>query len=187
MAVVDLVHPDVTYRIPVDRLVTQCRQFLANQELTREPYRVQSAVAADAFRAFVAVIEGNAFDITEGNSAELSQLCEEFGFDGLTAQLSLFQPSAALRDVEARRRISALEDRWQQSERQIAELRSDSIMGPIFGCISVSSNSNTNTHSSACQSEHHTSTHPCDPDVENLFMDPENFTVKEIEIFQIAD
>jgi hypothetical protein len=54
--------------------------------------RVQSAVAADAFRAFVAALEGNAVDLTEGNYAELSQLCEEFGFDGLIAQLSLFQP-----------------------------------------------------------------------------------------------
>jgi hypothetical protein len=83
-------------------------RFIANQELTREQYRVQSAIATDAFRAFIAAIEGNAVDITEVNCAELSQLCEEFGFDGLTAQLSMFQPSAALRDAEARRRISAL-------------------------------------------------------------------------------
>jgi hypothetical protein len=72
MAIVDLVHPDVTHRITVERLVTQCRRFIANQELTREPYRVQAAVAADAFRAFVAALEGNAVDITEGNYADLS-------------------------------------------------------------------------------------------------------------------
>jgi hypothetical protein len=124
MAVVDLVHPDVTHRIPVDLLVTKCRRFVANQELTREPYRVQSAVGADVFQAFVAALKGNAVDITEGNYAELSQLCEEFGFDGLTGQLSMFQPSAALKNAKARRRISTLEERWQRSERQIAELQS---------------------------------------------------------------
>jgi hypothetical protein len=117
-----VVHPGVTHQIPFQLLVTKCRRFIANEELTREPYPVQSAVAADAFWVFVAALECNAVDITEGNSAELSQLCEEFGFDGLTAQLSLFQRSAALRNAELRRRISALEERWQQSERQIAYL-----------------------------------------------------------------
>jgi hypothetical protein len=102
MAVLDFFSPDVTHRIPKDRLMTKCRRLIANQELTREPSGVQSAVAADALRAFIAALEGNAADITERNSARVSQLCEEFGFDGLTAQLSMFQPSAALRDAEAR-------------------------------------------------------------------------------------
>jgi hypothetical protein len=107
MAFVELVHPDVTHRIPVDLLVVKCTRFIANQELARAPYRVQSAVAADSFLAFVAVLEGKAADITEGNYAELSQLCEEFGFAGLTA---------AMRDSELRRRLSVLEERCQQSD-----------------------------------------------------------------------
>jgi hypothetical protein len=115
MTFVDLVHPDVTHRIPVDLLVAKCRLFTANQELTRAPYRVRSAVSADSFRVFVAALEGKAVDMTEMNCANLSQLCEEFGFGGLTA---------ALRDSKVRRRISVLEERWQQSERTIAELQS---------------------------------------------------------------
>jgi hypothetical protein len=51
-------------------------------------------------------------DSTEGNDAAVPLLWEKLGFEGLTMQLSMFQPSA-----------SALEERWQQSERQIAELR----------------------------------------------------------------
>jgi hypothetical protein len=39
----------------------------------------------------VDALEGNAVDVTEGNNMELSLLCNEFGFDGLTAQLSMFQ------------------------------------------------------------------------------------------------
>jgi hypothetical protein len=42
----------------------------------------------------------------------LPLFCEEFGFEGFTMSLSMFQPSAW-----------ALEERWQQSERQNAELR----------------------------------------------------------------
>jgi hypothetical protein len=67
MTVVNLVHPDVTHRMPVKRLLTECRRFIANQELTREPYRIQSGVAADAFQAFVAALEGNSAGINEGN------------------------------------------------------------------------------------------------------------------------
>jgi hypothetical protein len=73
--------------------------------------RIQSAVVADDFQAFVAVLEGNAVAVTERNYAELSQLDKEFSFAVLTAQLSLFQPSAALMDAEARRWISVLEER----------------------------------------------------------------------------
>jgi hypothetical protein len=90
MAVVDLVHPDVTHHIPVKRLLTECRRFIANQKPTKELHRIQSRVAADAFQAFVAALDGNPVGSNEGNSAELSQLCEEFGFDGLTAELSMF-------------------------------------------------------------------------------------------------
>jgi hypothetical protein len=90
MAVVHLVHPDVTHRIPVDLLVTRCRRFIASQELTREPYRIHSAIAADESAAFVAAIKGNAFNITKWTCAELSQLCKGFGFDGLSGRLSMF-------------------------------------------------------------------------------------------------
>jgi hypothetical protein len=99
MGFVDLVHPDVTHRIPLDLLVSKCRELTANQELTRSPYRVQSAVSAASFLVFVAALEGKAVNITERNCAELSQLYEEFGFGDLTA---------ALRDSELRRRISVL-------------------------------------------------------------------------------
>jgi hypothetical protein len=33
MAVVDLVHPDVTQRMSVEPLVTNCRRFIANRGL----------------------------------------------------------------------------------------------------------------------------------------------------------
>jgi hypothetical protein len=57
--------------------------FVANQELTREPSGVHSAVGTDAFRAFVAAVDGNAVDFIQGNHVKLSQLCEEFGLCNL--------------------------------------------------------------------------------------------------------
>jgi hypothetical protein len=73
--------------------------------------------------AFVAALEVNAVDITEANCAELSQLCDEFGSDGLTAQLPMYEPSAALMDAATRLRISALEERVEQPERRMADLQ----------------------------------------------------------------
>jgi hypothetical protein len=124
MALVDLVHPEVICRIGVEPLLTKCRRFVANPQLSREPYRVQSAVRADAFQTFITALEGHVVDVTEGNYTGLLLLCEEFGFDGLTPQLAMFDPSAGPGDANSRRRILVLEEHWQVSERQIAELQS---------------------------------------------------------------
>jgi hypothetical protein len=67
MAEVDLVHPELTERISVVPLVTQCQQFIANPSLIGAPYHVKSAVSVDSFRSFVATLKGNAADITDGN------------------------------------------------------------------------------------------------------------------------
>jgi hypothetical protein len=83
-----------------------------------------SAIQTGAFRAFVSALERKAVDITEENYAQSSLLCEKFGFDGLIPQLSIFLSSAALRDAEVPLGISTLEERWQQSDWQVAERQS---------------------------------------------------------------
>jgi hypothetical protein len=113
--------PNPTHRIAVVWVVVQFDQFFANQELTRRPSHLQSAVADDVLQSFVAAIESNAVDISERNHAELSQLCEEFGFDCLSDQLSMLQPAAALRNADARRRRPVLEDQSDVSKPQFAE------------------------------------------------------------------
>jgi hypothetical protein len=94
-------------------------------ELTTNAYSVQSA---DPFQTLVRSLEGNAVNITKGNCTELSQLCEEFAFDDLTAQLSMFQPSSPMRDAETRLRMSALAgvkavDRRAAVEPEVAQLK----------------------------------------------------------------
>jgi hypothetical protein len=123
MAEVDLVHPELTQRISVIPLVSKCRQFIATPALICAPYHIKSSVSVEVFRAFVATLEGNAADITEGNYTGLSQLCQEFGFDGLHAKLSAFQPSA--RFTEALRCISELENRVKVNDDQIAVLQKE--------------------------------------------------------------
>jgi uncharacterized coiled-coil protein SlyX len=70
---------------------------------------------------------GNAIEITLTNFTGLSLLCEEFGFEGLLRPLWEFRHSINLnetKDSEARLRVSALEERVHQNDRDIARLKS---------------------------------------------------------------
>jgi hypothetical protein len=126
MDVVDLVRPDVTNCISVELFVTKCKRFIANRELMKAPDCVQLTMSVDAFQAFASALEGKTVDITEGNYAGLSQLCDESCFADLKPQLSMFEPSTEFVDTEARDHILALEEWRRQSERPLAELRSKS-------------------------------------------------------------
>jgi hypothetical protein len=62
----------------------------------------------------------------------LSRLCEELRFGALAERLSRFRESADFKedvtqkDLEARKRLSVLEERMQQRDREIARLRTES-------------------------------------------------------------
>jgi hypothetical protein len=75
-----------TRRIAVNCVMANCHQDVANQELTKRPSCLQSSRADDALEGFVAAVESNTLDINERNQAELLQLCEDFGLNGLNAQ-----------------------------------------------------------------------------------------------------
>jgi hypothetical protein len=67
--------------------------------------------------------------ITNANFKGLSQLCDEFRFRDLAVQLSQFRESndfkeqAMMEDSEARMRLSVLEERMHQRDKEIAALR----------------------------------------------------------------
>jgi hypothetical protein len=66
--------------------------------------------------------------INSNNFRGLSQLCDEFRFRHSSAQLSQFSKSTDIKEavtLEARMRLSALEDRMHQREQEIAELLSE--------------------------------------------------------------
>jgi hypothetical protein len=74
-------------------------------------------------------VEGSVVKIKNDNFRALSQLCDEFGFQDLAAQLSEFRASddfkeqTTTEDLEARRRLSVLEERMHQRDQEIVALR----------------------------------------------------------------
>jgi predicted RNase H-like nuclease (RuvC/YqgF family) len=74
-------------------------------------------------------LEGNAIDITDTNFTELKQLCEEFGFSEIAAQLSEFHPSMDFKeaneteDANEHKRIAALDEKANQHNRDVEMLR----------------------------------------------------------------
>jgi hypothetical protein len=105
--------------------------------LKASPCNVRSEISLRDFREFVSVIEGDALAIKNDNFKGLSQLCDEFGFRDLAEQVSQVRESADLKEegtqedseawkhgsVEARKRLSALEGRMQQRDKEIAVLQ----------------------------------------------------------------
>jgi hypothetical protein len=83
------------------------------------------------FRTFVSALEGKSVAITKDNMGGLSRLCEEFEFGELAGRLSEFRESdelkedVRLKDLEARKRLSALEERMQQRNSEIVALRQE--------------------------------------------------------------
>jgi hypothetical protein len=82
-------------------------------------------------RTFVSALEGATVTINNGNFQALSELCEEFHFRELAERLSQFRESDGFqedgpqKDLEARKRLSALEERIQQRDCDIAALRTE--------------------------------------------------------------
>jgi hypothetical protein len=64
-------------------LIDKCILFGRNQNLLTIPYRIESSVAIDAFRAFASILESKSVEITNNNFASLSLLCTEFDFTDL--------------------------------------------------------------------------------------------------------
>jgi hypothetical protein len=128
MSVVALVHPSGTATVSVRRLAGQCTLFAGDPALAAPPYTVRASVPLSLFRDFVAALEGEAIQITNGTVGGLSLLCAEFGFQALTAKLSefraspAFRPAQAMDDCEARLRLAALEERWRDRDHEIARL-----------------------------------------------------------------
>jgi hypothetical protein len=99
--------------------------------LVVSPYTVRSKVSQRDFRTFVSALEGASVPLTKDNLGGLTRLCEEFQFGELTERLSQFRESehfkedVTLKDLEAQKRLSALEERMPQRDCEIATLRTE--------------------------------------------------------------
>jgi hypothetical protein len=129
MALLALVHPREQAHVSAVTLMTKCALFQNKPALLTAPYRVESPILAEVFRAFVSALEGGAVEITSANWAPLSLLSEEFGFDSLAADLSAFrrrptvQAMLAVADGDAQSRLASLEARALGRDREIAALQ----------------------------------------------------------------
>jgi hypothetical protein len=84
-------------------------------------------VSLEDFRDFVSALEDKPININDRNFSGLSQLSEEFGFQMLSKKLSAHRRSPGLssaQTAECLSRISVLEERTGQHERQFAALQS---------------------------------------------------------------
>jgi hypothetical protein len=126
---VTLVHPEEQVPVAATRLIEKCTRFKTNPALASAPYAVKSPVPIRVFREFFSALDDGAIEITNANFAGLSLLSTEFGFDGLTAQLSDFRSSAAfageVADAEARARIAALEERALERDKDLARVQEE--------------------------------------------------------------
>jgi flagellar biosynthesis chaperone FliJ len=131
MSQVVLVHLLQTFKVQARLIIFKCDLFGDNPGLAASPYTVQSQVSLTDFGEFVSALAGNAVQITKDNFKGLSALCGEFRFGDLDAALSQFRDSDnfkgadTIKDSEARRRFSALEERIHQRDHVIASLQSE--------------------------------------------------------------
>jgi hypothetical protein len=129
MSQVVLVHSLQTFKVSARLIVLKCDLFTDNPSPTASPYAVRSQVSLADFGEFVSALVGSAVKITNDNIKGLSPLCDEFRFVDLAAALSQFRDTAdfkeaeTVKNLEARQRLSALEERVQQRDNQIASLR----------------------------------------------------------------
>jgi hypothetical protein len=128
MARLALVHPREQAHVAVMTLMAKCTLFQNKPALLSAPYRVESPIPAEVFRAFVSALNGRAVEITAANWASLSLLSEEFGFDSLAGDLTAFRPGPPVQAMpvivygDVRLRIADLEDRVLGWDREIRAL-----------------------------------------------------------------
>jgi hypothetical protein len=124
-----LIHRHESFEVSLQLLVDNCNLFKDNPALAASPYTPKSLVSLDDFRDFASALNGKAVTITNKNFRGLLQLCEEFRFHGLAAQLSQFRLSddfndaAAAEDSDTRMSLLALEEQMQRRDEAIALLR----------------------------------------------------------------
>jgi hypothetical protein len=129
MSQVVLVHQLEKFTIQARPIFHKCDLFTDSPLLAASPYTVHSHVSLTDFGEFVSVLEGNAVTITNDNFRGLSALCDEFRFNDLAAAISQFRDSddfkeaETIKDSEARRRLSLLEERMQRRDDDIASLQ----------------------------------------------------------------
>jgi hypothetical protein len=70
--------------------VQKCSIFRDGQTPVTQPYRVSSPVSVYVFRVFVSAIDDVRPNLTNRNVIEIETLCDEFGYEELSATVAEF-------------------------------------------------------------------------------------------------
>jgi regulator of replication initiation timing len=131
MAFITLVHPNESRDVSGVQLILKCTTFQQNVSLLAIPYLLQSAVSLNGFRDFISLLEDHPIQIKNDNYDDLMLLVNEFGYENLSKQLSIFRESAefqmrdSTRNIEFGDKIRSLEELSFEHERQIAALQGE--------------------------------------------------------------
>jgi hypothetical protein len=94
---VDLIFGQTQFSVKKVTLMMACEQFEEHPSLLKSSYLVQFSVPISLFQQFVDELQGKEIEITASNYSGFCQLCEEFGYSSLSAQLSVFRNSLGFR------------------------------------------------------------------------------------------
>jgi hypothetical protein len=129
MASITLIHSQETRQVAGVQLIMKCTAFQQNLRLVATPYSIQSSVPLTIFHDFISALEDRVLTITNDNYSGLTLLANEFGFENLTEQLSIFQQSSefinpiSTPDTDVRDRIAAMEELIVHQDRRMAMLQ----------------------------------------------------------------
>jgi hypothetical protein len=120
MSTVPLVHSSETRQVEGVHLVNKCSAFRTNLTLLAQPYSIRSAVSPASFKDFSDALEDAPITITSENFCDLTQLCQEFGYEELGRRVTEFRESSDS-TVPTRELLNAIA-RVSQLEHQVAAL-----------------------------------------------------------------
>jgi hypothetical protein len=88
---VEIVHPLQTFTVSYGTLVQKSTLFADDPTLGASPYLLKSQVSLIDLKTFLLALDGTSIKINNSNIRGLSQLCDEFGFISLAAELLEFR------------------------------------------------------------------------------------------------
>jgi hypothetical protein len=112
MAKSQLVLNGTTFSVGTRLLVLNCNLFESNPGLLGAPYLLRSRVSTSSFQLFLSALDGESITISESNQSDLTDLCDEFGYSGLSDQLAAFiatHPPVAAVDTDRVEQQGALD------------------------------------------------------------------------------
>jgi hypothetical protein len=110
-----------------DKLVRTCSKFRDCRSLLTQPYNVTSLIGADVFRAFVNAIDGVSPNLTNENITDIGLLCDEFGYEQLSATVAKFLALHSSPGERACREIVAVKAQIAALEDEITNIKAENL------------------------------------------------------------